>query len=509
MLQSPALTTDRARWHAHALLFLCVSFVTRAVVLPVRIVDIDESSHLTAAWVLRAGGRLYVDAADHKPPLVFLYYALTQVFGHGMLSVRLVTHVVWVPLTALAVSRLWADERRQRIAGLVFLLASVSFFGHDTLAVNTELLGLLPMALALVAVRDTERLARPGALMAAGVLVGCACLFRYQLGVALPAIAIGAGLAVPSWRLRLRACLLLGAAFLVPELAAWLLFAVRGSGSAYLYWNFAHNLAYTSSGLTASEIAGRVIRYPVPILLTLLPLIGLAWRGRADLERPVAGMLGALAIGIFAAGFLGWRVYPHYFLPLVVPLAIAAAPCLGALVLPARGRAGRWLAGYGVGIVAAQVVVTAWLYSGHARAQQETRPVFDRVAERLKRDPCYQGARLFVWGYAPMFYTASDLLPASRFLYVDTTLVGHVSAHDRLQPELIRPDHWEQLMSDLSRHPPAFVLDAAGARLARWSVPMSRHSRMQTFVQSRYDPLVVTDRVIIYRRHGCAAGVAG
>ena len=484
-------------------LFAAVSFLTRLSVLWVPVVDIDESSHLAAAWVMQAGGRLYLDAADHKPPLVFLYYAFTQVLGHGMLAVRLFTHLIWVPLAALAVSHFWVDQRRGRVAALTFLVGSVGFVGHDMLAVNTELLGLLPLALALLCVRTADALSRPVQLLAAGVLVGVASLFRYQLGIVLPAVALGTLVAPVPWGRRLGGWAALAVGFLAPVLLAWATFALRGASEQYLYWNYTHNFAYTSAGPSIGEAAGRLVRYCLPLLAISSPLWFALWRSRRDMERPVYVMLVALCLGVVAAGALGGRFYPHYFIPLFVPLAIGAAPMLTPDVVPPVSAPGRrWLI-YGALVLGIATLSTVLLYSGRVGHQVERRPVFADVAARLRSDPCYPGARLFVWGYAPTFYTAADLLPASRFLYVDNTLVGHVSGHHTLRPDLIRSDHWDLLMQDLERTRPVFVIDAADARLSRWKVPMRDHPKMRLFVDASYDAIAVIDRAVVYRRRGC------
>lgn len=486
-------------------IFAAVSFLTRLPVLFVPVVDIDESSHLAAAWVMQSGGRLYLDAADHKPPLVFLYYACTQLFGHGMLAVRLLTHLVWVPLAALAVSYFWPEARRGRVAALMFLLGSVAFVGHDMLAVNTEVLGLLPLALALLCVRTTSQLESPRSLLLTGVLVGIASLFRYQLGIVLPAVALGTLLAPMPWRRRMGGWTALAVGFGLPVLLAWSVFAARGAGEAYLYWNYAHNFAYTSAGPSFGEGAGRLVRYCLPLLAISAPAWVALWRARHEIERPIYGMLGALCLGVVAAGALGGRFYPHYFIPLYVPLAIGAAPTVTSALVPVVTVAGRrWLL-YGALVVALASLGTGLVYTGRIGHQVERRPVFAAVATRLKADACYPGARLFVWGYAPTFYTAADLLPASRFLYVDNTLVGHVSGHRELRPDLIRPDHWDLLMGDLARTRPTFIVDAADAHLSRWRVPMHRHPRMRAFVDAGYEATAVVDGAVIYRRRGCLA----
>ena len=203
-----------------------------------------------------------------------------------------------------------------------------------------------------------------------------------------------------------------------------------------------------------------------------------------------------------ATAFLGGRFYPHYFLPLDLPLALAAAPEALRLLTPPVGRAGR-------GFVAATAVL--WfgfsaadlaLYYARDDVYVETRPVFARVADRLRRDAC--SGPLFVWGFAPQFYTATALAPASRFVMVGATLVGHVSGRADHDAGAVSAEHWEWLFSDLARRPPAFVLDAAGARLSRWDVPLERYPRLAAFVSRGYEPLDRIDGVAIYRRRGCA-----
>ena len=86
------------------LLFAAVSLATRAVLLGVPTVDLDEAVYLTGAREMLRGGVPYVAFADHKPPLVFAYYAAGQFLGDGMLPVRLLTVLLLVPLVAFCAS---------------------------------------------------------------------------------------------------------------------------------------------------------------------------------------------------------------------------------------------------------------------------------------------------------------------------------------------------------------------------------------------------------------------
>ena len=149
------------------LLFAVVAFLTRAVLLGVPTVDLDEAVYLTGARQVLRGGVPYVDFADHKPPLVFAYYAAAQLLGDGMLPVRLLTSLLLVPLVAFAASAFFRHDRRGLLAGLVFLVWSAAFLGHDMLAVNCEILMLGPLALAVVALRDASAARRPSRSLAA------------------------------------------------------------------------------------------------------------------------------------------------------------------------------------------------------------------------------------------------------------------------------------------------------------------------------------------------------
>ncbi len=215
-----------------------------------------------------------MDFADHKPPLVFAYYAAAQLLGDGMLPVRLLTAALVVPLVAFCASAFFGHDRRGLVAGLVFLVWSAAFIGHDMLAVNCEILMLGPLALAVAALRDASAARRPSRVLAAGLLVGVAVLFKYQAAAWGPALAIAVLLAgrrdgPPRVIARLA---LLAAAGLVPPLAAWGVFDGLGAGDAFVYWNWTHNLVYSANLASAGETAERAAAYLVPFLLATLPL---------------------------------------------------------------------------------------------------------------------------------------------------------------------------------------------------------------------------------------------
>jgi hypothetical protein len=157
-------------------------------------------------------------------------------------------------------------------------------------------------------------------------------------------------------------------------------------------------------------------------------------------------------------------------------------------------------------------LANAVLYFGRTDVYEETDPAFRRVAARLRPDACFEGASLFVWGFAPMLYYHAGLPVATRFVMPQASLTGYVPGNDASRGSelntraLVRPQHWDWLMQDLAARRPAYVLDTAPAGIHGWdSYPMAAFPRLVQLVRRDYEPLDSVDDVHIYRRRGCEA----
>jgi hypothetical protein len=278
-----------------------------------------------------------------------------------------------------------------------------------------------------------------------------------------------------------------------------------------LYWTVGNNIAYTTRAIQPSEAAERFVSYAVPFALVTAPLWWGSWRLRANDETPDRRAL-MLALVVFAvpAAFLGFRFYPHYFVQLYVPLAIAAAPWLEAQLVPRVTRAGRLAAGWAVAMLAGFMAANAVLYLGGLRVYREIDPAFRNVARRLRADACAPGATMFVWGYAPAFYYYADLPIASRFaVMAQSRLTGYVSGNlasvrGETEPDPVVSEHWDWLMTDLERRRATFIVDTAPAGTYRWDrYPVERYPRLRDYLAEHYDAVDTVDAVRIYRRRGC------
>jgi hypothetical protein len=516
------MSGGRSRIGRLLVLFVAISLLTRWLSLRVTILDTDEAAHAVGSWVLLDGGRLYTDFVDNKPPLLYAYFALAQlVLGRGLSAVHLFTALLGVPLIALGASAVFRHQRRGVVAALVWLVYGTSFLAHDMLSVNAELVLLVPAAWAVALVADERRATRGSPLVAAGLLLGLATLVKHQGAFWLPALAWAAVRAQPEpegprfiapWR-----ALALAAGFALPVAGTWAWFAATGGADDIVYWLLWRNAVYAANPISLAAALGRAARYLLPWLLATAPLWW-AWRhSRRDLDAHRRRLVDGLVWLGLVPTFAGFRFFPHYFVPVVLALALGAAPAAARWTQRPVARAGRVFLAATLALAGGFAVANAWLWLGDARVYRERDPVYLRVAERLAADSCFgAGSRLFVWGWAPAFYYEAGLRgarPASRFAVLAAAgLTGYVPGNPagarRREPDepAPAPAHWDLLMADFERTPPTYVVDTAPAGLYRWDrYPLSDYPRLGQYVAEGYEWMDDVDRVRLYRRRGCSA----
>jgi hypothetical protein len=498
------------------LLFVIVSLLTRGFLLGVDILDVDEAMHIVGSWEMIRGSGLYVGFVDNKPPLLYVYYAIAQmVFGHGMFAVHLVTVLFTVPLIGLGVSAFFRHDRRGIIAGLTFLVFSAAYLAHDMHAANCELLMLLPATWAVVALRDEERGGNPLWQGTAGALLGVAVLFKQQALAWLPALMLAAMMGSRTARRSLLGSLAaLVGGVVMPLLATWGVFAARGRGGELLNWTLLYNFRYAQQPMEPGEALMRVSVYFVPFVAATFGLWMLAARSWSLLSRYHRAVLAALALCTGPIVFIGFRMYPHYFVPLYTPLALAAAPQLAALLRRPLGRPVKLFLGYALASLLGFSIANGVIYlSGREFPWEEHSKLYDRVAARLKSDRCRPGASLFSWGPEALFLYRADVAAASRFIGPHPTICGLIPGNWAVRSgqmratDVIRRDHWDQLLGDLERSRATYFLDASEA-FRNWNAfPLGDFPRMRDFVRAHYEPLGTIDGVRIFRWRGCQASV--
>jgi hypothetical protein len=469
-------------------------------------VNVDEVDFGLVARVLHAGGLLYRDVVDNKPPLTYLAFwpagwpatwTLLPMWPVG----------VGVALATCLVLR-WATARWTLSveAGWLAAWCAVLAMLCEVPSVNAELLMNLPASLALAAVVAARTGNAPVRLaLAAGLAVGTASLFKQQALFLVPALGVGlvwpdsvrpARVASAIARLFL---LVLGAA--LPWLVCVVFFTSRGTLREFLDWVVVSNLTYL--GRAPGPVLSRLwpalaAAVGVPLLLWLLALRGL--QGRLD---GVRAMLSVALLSTWVPVCLGSRFYEHYFLQFAPPLAMLAAPSAaqlasrwGGLSRPLR-LAVLFLA------VAPPMGYLAYTWGRAWAGAYPTQDVKLRTLAGWLREHTQPSDRLFVWGdYAPVYWLA-ERLPGTRYIMTAVHAGNFDPAHlpEGFDVRPFRSDaDVRRTLEDLERRRPAWVVDTAPADIHHWShVPLSAFPELQNYIHDTYTLVARPAGADVYR----------
>ena len=324
------------------------------------------------------------------------------------------------------------------------------------------MLMLLPATWAVAVLADEVRARKLAWLLVSGGLLGIAMFFKQQALAWLPALClapVSANRTAPrtlparSW----------------PFLAGLVIAAcgdLRGlrrasaTSSPSFIGPCSTTSATPSSRWRLAEIVQRIAKYFLPFLAATVGLWVLALRSRSRLPRYQWIFITGVLVCTFPIVFIGFRMYPHYFVPLYTPLALGAGPVLAAMWTSPASRWAKLTLAYALASWFCFSVANGILYlSGHEFPWEEHNPAYRKVAEVLHGDACHEGASMFSWGPGAMFVYPADLPMASRFVGPSSTICGYVPGNWAIRSgrvkasDVIRPEHWEQLMGDLRTQP--------------------------------------------------------
>ena len=115
-----------------------------------------------------------------------------------------------------------------------------------------------------------------------------------------------------------------------------------------------------------------------------------------------------------------------------------------------------------------------------------------QAVARYVREHSPPEARIFVWGNSPEIYLYAKRRMATRYISINYQ-TGHIwgtSSNDlggHPDRKGIPVQSWDNLMADLERNQPDFIVDAAAGRLNKMDdEPIPHHPRMAEFVRAHY-----------------------
>src|SRR5438874_2021237 len=216
------------------------------------------------------------------------------------------------------------------------------------------------------------------------------------------------------------------------------------------------------------------------------------WTGKTAERRALLGLLAVSAIGAAA----GARFYPHYYVQLIPPLVLLAAPYYAQLWLR-RMQPPNWLLRPRVTYAWLALTVIAfsikhWTGLAPRRVPSETgRYLF---THSVPED------RIFVWGQTPEIYLDAHRRPACRYIttfpLTGYVFGGPIPGFDTRSR--ILPGAWSTLEQDFARHPATYIVDVQpDPKSAQY--PVKNFPILAKLLAERYQPVVHTAEGVIYR----------
>ena len=484
-----------------------VTVVLRAPSFVYPIMDIDEGSYAAIACRMLSGGLPYRDGVENKFPAIFYLY--TAVFGlFGRYDMRAVHAVAAAAAlgTALAAGAIAATLARRRgadplaarrarwLAAMLYAVFSTTY-EPKLLAANTELFAVLPASLAVLVYLRAR--GRPSAFFVAGALAACALLFKQVAGLLLVALAAdrlirGALRREP--RRSVADLVLLGLGVVGVAGTVAVLFWRRGILGDAVFWSWTYIFHhYMPAARASGGFVARLFKCFLPFALAMSPLLFL---GRRVRWRGAALVVWLWLVSMTGAGLIGGRMYGHYFLLTVPPLAVLAGVG-GAEWLMAASAGERHRLAALVAAMASSFLVAAWLFRGATDSWLALSPDYRRAAAyvRARTQP---DDRLFVWGWFPALYVDADRCPASRFVYTHLLSGARSQSGATTRGHLV-PEAWPMLLEDLARTRPAYILDTSPGRYD-YPFPPEQYPALAQLLSSSYHLETEIEGIRLFRR---------
>jgi hypothetical protein len=337
-------------------------------------------------------------------------------------------------------------------------------------------------------------------LLGAGALLCAAFLLKQPAAIA--AVPLGIYLLLPSYRisrgLTRTQPVVHAAIFTTGFFGSLALFAIFLQGEGIfretLYWTIVANtipyIFWKKGILMTLAFVGACLLLVVGVAATIRDSRGL-WAGKKGEQTALLGLLAASAIGTAA----GSRFYEHYYIQLIPPLSLLAAPYYAQL-WTGRIRSPYWLLRPALTYawLAATIVafsISHWLGAARRAPSETGRYLLDHSAPN---------DRIFVWGNKPKFYIEAQRRPACRYI-LSFPLTGYIfgeppgfDTHSR-----IVSGAWTMLEQDFEKHPPAYIVDLSSEPGAL--DPVRDFPILAKLLAERYQPVARTAEGVIYHRN--------
>ncbi len=299
--------------------------------------DRDEGTYILLGQEVFKGAVPYRDAIEMKLPGSFYLFALITIFGNSVEYIRIIT-ALYSLLTVTFTYLLACTVGSRRSGLLAALLCGIFTCGPivQGSGSNLEVFLLLPMMagvyLLFLGFDSRHRLY----FTASGFLLACAVSIKT---IALPVFLLPL-LFLPFVNRSSRSCRYVAwnvAWYIIPGIFMCVLLvvylAVNGAWNDFVYWNFTFASAYAESSwqLFWDRLISRGVSTASEFLLLWIAAVPALYWFLVKHRSPKGLFLVGLVVATVVAVCLPGKFWPHYLIPLIPPLSIAAGVGLATL----------------------------------------------------------------------------------------------------------------------------------------------------------------------------------
>ena len=287
----------------------------------------DEGGYAYVAERWAGGARLYQGAWVDRPQGLLLVYRLVLEFGHSAFAIRLAALLCGCLLTALVGSIGWMLRGPAAGIAAAAIDAVVGVGPHiEGFTFNAELIGAVPSAAAIAAALRWRQAGGARWLLVAGLAAGSAPLMKQSC---FDGLLVAAAIVLSRAGTRRRrtahvgvflaaAALPLGAAAVDGLLLGW-----------HRYWLAVAGYKLAASSGGGAAFAARLARLMPSIHvaardLAVVAVVAVVGVTLALTRRPRSSIPALWLLAAFAGFNVGASYWPHYYVQLVPPLALAA-----------------------------------------------------------------------------------------------------------------------------------------------------------------------------------------
>ena len=527
------MSKSGTNWKIAAAIFLII-LILRAPAFWTPILDTDESFFAGYANVLLSGGVPFVDCLDTKPYGIYYFFALIfSLFGkNNMVAVHAATAVV-VGLTALychRIARLFYSERAGIFAALFYAIFTTTYI-PKFISTSIVVVMMLPVTMSIYYLLSCEKYTRYWRLWLAGFLLGVACLFKYQAGITLVAVAfyylVFSPLYAREISIRKKICDFL--VYFAGTFVVGILFVIHlvsiGVWDQFWFWSVEGSRAYIETGNLLAQFPVKLlvrggsfvastlliwffgIRHLAGLIRNIFTPLGRTKRQCGEYLIPIWFLFNIIPVST------GGRFYGHYFIQLLPPLVVMASVETDHFFTWLTNSAVTRLRQLAYALFVIGLIVPALGFFGARLVDDQIykaigeenpnnyKPIAAYIEKHTKPED-----KIFVWGFATPIYIFSNRDAASRFLVCDWLtgrVTGSPTARDRSfdTSQFITRGSWELLLGDLEKNKPVYFVDTSPGNYHDYGkYPVQNYPQLMNYLSEHYGIEESIAGADIYRR---------